>query len=143
MDKLLPLNTFTVMLSSIGTLANSVFSGKAPKRRVTTAATDELDAQDEAEGRRGIMFDSAFKLAKNFFEQASQHTVEELQRLGNTSTPAPPNVRVTPVIIPVSTRLAAGELLIETLGEDEVESVLGGEYRRTAVAFDARPALQS
>lgn len=61
------------------------------------------------------------------------HTVEDVQRFGNNFVPAPFWVRVIRVVIPLSTRLEAGKVLIDTLGEDEIERVVGGRewWQRT------------
>lgn len=63
---------------------------------------------------------------KGFFEKASLHTIEDLQTFGNNFVPAPFWVRVIRVLIPLSTREEANEILIQTLGEEEIEKVVGG-----------------
>lgn len=48
--------------------------------------------------------------------------------------PSPFWVRVIRVVVPLSTQLDAGRILIDTLGEDEVVDVIGGKewWQRTA-----------
>ncbi|KAL8280896.1 hypothetical protein RQP46_006575 [Phenoliferia psychrophenolica] len=68
------------------------------------------------------------------FAKASLHTVEDLQAFGNNWTPAPFWVRVISVTIPLATRLDAGKVLIDTLGEHEVDTIIGGRewWQRSA-----------
>jgi hypothetical protein len=68
------------------------------------------------------------------FEKASLHTIEDLQTFGNNFVPSPFWVRVIRVVVPLSTQLDAGRILIDTLGEDEVVDVIGGKewWQRTA-----------
>lgn len=60
-------------------------------------------------------------------------TVEEVQSFCNNFIPAPFWVRVIRVVIPLSTRLEAGEILIEGLGDDDIDNVIGGRewWQRT------------
>ena len=61
-------------------------------------------------------------------------TVEEIQSFCNNFIPAPFWVRVIRVVVPLSTRLEAGEVLIAGLGDDDIENVVGGRewWQRTA-----------
>lgn len=59
-------------------------------------------------------------------EKSSLRTIEEIQTFGNNYLPAPYWIRVIRVVIPLSTRLDANQTLIATLGEDEINNVIGG-----------------
>lgn len=73
-------------------------------------------------------------LPRSQFKNASMSTVEEIQSFCNNFIPAPFYVRVIRIVIPLSTRLEAGEVLIDGLGEEDIENVVGGRewWQRTA-----------
>ncbi|GAA5859683.1 hypothetical protein JCM1840_006408 [Sporobolomyces johnsonii] len=124
MDSVLPFNTFTVTLSGLAVIG-STFVRHYVKRK-------EVTAQQEV--RNSLLFDEAFTVMKKFFEKSALHTVEETQTFGNNFVPAPFWVRVIRVVIPLSSRLEAGKIIISTLGEDEMQNVIGGRewWQRTA-----------
>ncbi|GAA5949067.1 hypothetical protein JCM21900_004847 [Sporobolomyces salmonicolor] len=124
MDSILPFNTFTITLSGLAVIG-STFVRHYVKRK-------EVTAQQEV--RNSLLFDEAFSVMKKFFEKSALHTVEETQTFGNNFVPAPFWVRVIRVVIPLSSRLEAGKIIISTLGEDEIQAVIGGRewWQRTA-----------
>ena len=66
--------------------------------------------------------------------KSALHTVEETQTFGNNYVPAPFWVRVIRIVVPLSSRLEAGKVIISTLGEEEINRVVGGRewWQRTA-----------
>lgn len=52
--------------------------------------------------------------------------MEELQRVGNAVLPSPPWIKVIRVTIPATTLSAAADTLIDTIGKEELDSVIGG-----------------
>ncbi|BGP04824.1 hypothetical protein JCM10049v2_000626 [Rhodotorula toruloides] len=119
----LPMNTLTVTLSGLSTIGKTFLKHYVHRKKITK----------QTKARESLTYDEAFSVMKNFFENASMHTVEDVQRFGNNFVPAPFWVRVIRVVIPLSTRLEAGKVLIDTLGEDEIERVVGGRewWQRT------------
>ncbi|KAK4055202.1 hypothetical protein OIV83_000482 [Microbotryomycetes sp. JL201] len=88
----------------------------------------------ETEARKSFIYNEAFSVLKAFFEKGTLHTVEEAQKFGNTFVPSPSWVRVIRVVIPPSTLADAAKVLIDTIGEKEVNEVIGGKewWQRTA-----------
>ncbi|KAM0755605.1 alpha/beta-hydrolase [Meredithblackwellia eburnea MCA 4105] len=113
----LPLNTLTVSLTGAAVIFTTFFRNIFNLQR-GVGKTVKL--------RRDILYDEGFSVLKFFFAKASLHTVEDLQTFGNNFVPSPFWVRVIRVNIPLSTRLDAGQVIIDTLGEDEIERVVGG-----------------
>ncbi|KAF9026049.1 alpha/beta-hydrolase [Hymenopellis radicata] len=99
-----------------GTLVKHYFERfKKDKYHTTQLRRDEL------------LYDEIFNLAKKFMEIATNHTVEELQALGNTRTPSPPWVNVIRVLVPMSCCDEAAKLLTKALGGEEVaRRMVGG-----------------
>ncbi|GAA5920760.1 hypothetical protein JCM1841_004171 [Sporobolomyces salmonicolor] len=124
MDSILPFNTFTVTLSGLAVIGSTFVRHYVRRKEVT--------AQQEV--RNSLLFDEAFTVMKKFFEKSALHTVEETQTFGNNFVPAPFWVRVIRVVIPLSSRLEAGKIIISTFGEDEIQVVIGGRewWQRTA-----------
>ncbi|KAF8879684.1 hypothetical protein CPB85DRAFT_1341605 [Mucidula mucida] len=87
-----------------------------------------LDKYHSTQLRRDeLLYDEIFNLAKKFMEIATNHTVEELQALGNTRTPSPPWVDVIRVLVPMSCCDEAAKLLTKALGGEEVaRRMVGG-----------------
>lgn len=85
-------------------------------------------------GARASLLGLADGYPRSQFEKASLHTVEDIQQFGNNWVPSPFWIRVVSVTIPLSTRLEAGNVLINTIGEDEIQSVIGGRewWQRSA-----------
>ena len=79
-----------------------------------------------SEARKDLSYDAAFMLVKNFLERAMDHTVEEVQTFGSTHVPAPPWVTVVPVIIPPDVCALAARVIIDHMGEEQCERVVGG-----------------
>ncbi|BGP52936.1 hypothetical protein JCM8202v2_000493 [Rhodotorula sphaerocarpa] len=100
---LLPLNTLTVSLAGLSTMSKTLVKHYLQRKKVTEKTN------------------------------ASMSTVEEVQSFCNNFIPAPFWVRVIRVVIPLSTRLEAGEILIEGLGDDDIDNVIGGRewWQRT------------
>ncbi|KAK4057569.1 hypothetical protein OIO90_001214 [Microbotryomycetes sp. JL221] len=115
MDKL-PLNGLTVAISGTGMILSSAFDHLFHRRKITK----------ETEARDSFLYNEAFSVLKAFFEKGSLHTVEEVQRFGNTFVPSPSWVRVIRVVIPPPILVQAAHLLIETVGEQEMKQVIGG-----------------
>ncbi|GAA6058704.1 hypothetical protein JCM10212_003392 [Sporobolomyces blumeae] len=124
MDSLLPLNTLTIALSGLGVIG-STFIRHYLKRKEVTA---------NQEVRNSLLFDEAFSVLRKFFAKSALHTVEETQTFGNNYVPAPFWVRVIRIVVPLSSRLEAGKIIIATLGEDDIQNVVGGRewWQRTA-----------
>ncbi|GAA6018146.1 hypothetical protein JCM11491_003334 [Sporobolomyces phaffii] len=124
MDSLLPFNTLTVALSGLGVIGTTFVRHYLKRKEVT--------AQQEV--RNSLLFDEAFSVLRKFFMKSALHTVEETQTFGNNFVPAPFWVRVIRIVVPLSSRLEAGKVIIETLGEDEIVRVVGGRewWQRTA-----------
>lgn len=55
------------------------------------------------------------------------HSVESIQLFGHARVPAPPWVAIHRVDIPISLCDAAADIIIRSLGEDEIENVVGGK----------------
>ncbi|KAK4698391.1 hypothetical protein P7C70_g7886, partial [Phenoliferia sp. Uapishka_3] len=125
MDALFPLNTATVVLSGAGVVASTF---------VRNLFHQQNGVGKEVQLRSELLYDECFSVMKAFFEKASLHTIEDLQKFGNNWVPAPFWVRIVSVTIPLSTRLAAGRVLIKTLGEEEMDKVIGGKewWQRSA-----------
>lgn len=121
---LLPLNTLTVSLSGLSTIGKTFVKHYLQRSKVT----------EKTEARESFLYDEAFSVMRNFFRKASMSTVEEIQSFCNNFIPAPFWVRVIRVVVPLSTRLEAGEVLIAGLGDDDIENVVGGRewWQRTA-----------
>ncbi|GAA5871840.1 hypothetical protein JCM3774_000316 [Rhodotorula dairenensis] len=121
---MLPLNTLTVSLSGISTIGKTFVKHYLQRSKVT----------EKTEARESLLYDEAFSVMRNFFKKASMSTVEEIQSFCNNFIPAPFWVRVIRVVVPLSTRLEAGEVLIAGLGDDDIENVVGGRewWQRTA-----------
>ncbi|BGP12779.1 hypothetical protein JCM10213_007293 [Rhodosporidiobolus nylandii] len=126
MDGLLPLNSATVALSALGTMTSTMLRHYVQRKKVTA----------RSEARNSLLYDEAFSVMKMFFEKSALHTVEEAQEFGNNFVPAPFWVRVIRVVIPLSTRLEAGKILIAGIGEEDIQKVVGGRewWQRTAHA---------
>ncbi|KAJ7169077.1 hypothetical protein C8R43DRAFT_982176 [Mycena crocata] len=74
-----------------------------------------------------LLYDQAFTIVKAFLNEASHHTVEEVQAFANTRTPSPPWVHVVRLTIPMSCCDDAARYLITALGgEDVAAKVVGG-----------------
>ncbi|GAA5922423.1 uncharacterized protein JCM15063_003299 [Sporobolomyces koalae] len=124
MDSLLPFNTLTVALSGLGVIGTTFMRHYFKRKEVT--------AQQEV--RNSLLFDEAFNVLRKFFMKSALHTVEETQTFGNNFVPAPFWVRVIRIVVPLSSRLEAGRIIISTLGEEEIANVVGGRewWQRTA-----------
>ncbi|GAA6001830.1 hypothetical protein JCM10207_002339 [Rhodosporidiobolus poonsookiae] len=124
MDALFPLNTLTVSLSALSTLGSTLAKHYLQRKKITSTS----------EARNSLLYDEAFSVMKMFFEKSSHHTVEDAQKFGNNFVPAPFWVRVIRVVIPLSTRLEAGKILIAGIGEEDIQKVVGGRewWQRTA-----------
>ncbi|GAA5875983.1 hypothetical protein JCM16303_006982 [Sporobolomyces ruberrimus] len=124
MDSILPFNTLTVALSGLGVIGTTFVRHYFKRKEVT--------AQQEV--RNSLLFDEAFSVLRKFFMKSALHTVEETQTFGNNYVPAPFWVRVIRIVVPLSSRLEAGKVIISTLGEEEIKRVVGGRewWQRTA-----------
>ncbi|EGG04483.1 arylacetamide deacetylase [Melampsora larici-populina 98AG31] len=114
---ILPLNGFTVAYMALPTILSTFAKHYYPFK----PNSQDPKARDE------LSFDEAFALAKFVAEKASHYTVEDVQRLGNAFVPAPWSVRVIRVSIPSSTCSDAAQYLIDALGPDELQHVIGGQ----------------
>ncbi|CUA69250.1 AB hydrolase superfamily protein C4A8,06c [Schizosaccharomyces pombe 972h-] [Rhizoctonia solani] len=94
----------------------------------------------DSKARNELLFDEAFIIVKEFMEESTKHTVEELQQFSNTRIPSPPWVHCVRVIIPLSTCDEAAPLLIQALGGPEVRGVKGVDAQWVAVKRDWRDA---
>ncbi|GAA5980302.1 hypothetical protein JCM10908_001605 [Rhodotorula pacifica] len=121
---MLPLNTLTVSLSGLSTIGKTFVKHYLQRSKVT----------EKTEARESLLYDEAFSVMRNFFKSASMSTVEEIQSFCNNFIPAPFWVRVIRVVVPLSTRLEAGEALIAGLGDDDIDNIVGGRewWQRTA-----------
>ncbi|GAA5842996.1 hypothetical protein JCM3766R1_001656 [Sporobolomyces carnicolor] len=124
MDSVLPFNTLTVALSGLGVIGTTFVRHYLKRKEVTK----------EQEVRNSLLFDEAFSVLRKFFNKSALHTVEETQTFGNNYVPAPFWVRVIRIVVPLSSRLEAGRVIISTLGEDDIKHVVGGRewWQRTA-----------
>ncbi|GAA5946989.1 hypothetical protein JCM3765_002103 [Sporobolomyces pararoseus] len=124
MDSVLPFNTLTVALSGLGVIGTTFVRHYFKRKEVTK----------DQEVRNSLLFDEAFSVLRKFFMKSALHTVEETQTFGNNYVPAPFWVRVIRIVVPLSSRLEAGKVIIETLGEEEINNVVGGRewWQRTA-----------
>ncbi|GAA5979277.1 hypothetical protein JCM5350_006951 [Sporobolomyces pararoseus] len=124
MDSVLPFNTLTVALSGLGVIGTTFVRHYFKRKEVTK----------DQEVRNSLLFDEAFSVLRKFFMKSALHTVEETQTFGNNYVPAPFWVRVIRIVVPLSSRLEAGKVIIETLGEEEIANVVGGRewWQRTA-----------
>lgn len=110
----LPFNSVTIAATSTASLLTTLLTH--PWRRLTKNTHQS----------RSLFYDSVFSTVKNFIAKAGLHTVEELQRVSKLNLPSPPGVRVVPCTIPLQSRLDAGKILIETIGQEEIVRVVGG-----------------
>ncbi|GAA5905176.1 uncharacterized protein JCM6883_006308 [Sporobolomyces salmoneus] len=124
MDSVLPFNTLTVALSGLGVIGTTFVRHYFKRKEVTK----------QQEVRNSLLFDEAFSVLRKFFMKSALHTVEETQTFGNNYVPAPFWVRVIRIVVPLSSRLEAGKVIISTLGEEEIKNVVGGRewWQRTA-----------
>ncbi|SGY34354.1 BQ5605_C002g01619 [Microbotryum silenes-dioicae] len=113
----LPLNPLTMSVSGLGMIIWAGCRHFALHKKITSKQS----------ARGSFLFDEAFSVMKYFFVKATEHTVEEAQAFGNNFIPAPWWVRVVRVLIPLDTRLEANRILIDTLGEDDIQNVAGGK----------------
>ncbi|SCV68484.1 BQ2448_605 [Microbotryum intermedium] len=113
----LPLNPWTMSVSGLGMIIYAGCRHFALHKKITSKQS----------ARGSFLFDEAFSVMKYFFVKATEHTVEEAQAFGNIFTPAPWWVCVVRVLIPLDTRLEANRILIDTLGEDDIQNVVGGK----------------
>ncbi|GAA5832209.1 hypothetical protein JCM11251_004280 [Rhodosporidiobolus azoricus] len=126
MDTVLPFNSLTVGMSALSTMSSTILKHYVLRKKVTA----------KSKARKSLLYDEAFSVMKMFFEKSSLHTVEDAQKFGNNFVPSPFWVRVIRVVIPLSTRLEAGKILIAGIGEDDIQKVVGGRewWQRTAHA---------
>ncbi|KAG0152013.1 hypothetical protein CROQUDRAFT_650604 [Cronartium quercuum f. sp. fusiforme G11] len=113
---ILPFNGLTIAYMALPTLLTTFAKHYLPSK-----AHDDQGARDQ------LSFDEAFALVKFFIEKSSQYTVEDIQKFGNAFVPAPWSVRVVRVSIPASTCSTAAQYLIDALGPDELQHVIGGQ----------------
>ncbi|GAA5887509.1 hypothetical protein JCM6882_001435 [Rhodosporidiobolus microsporus] len=126
MDTVLPFNSLTVGMSALSTMSSTILKHYVLRKKVTA----------KSKARKSLLYDEAFSVMKMFFEKSSLHTVEDAQKFGNNFVPSPFWVRVIRVVIPLSTRLEAGKILIAGIGEEDIQKVVGGRewWQRTAHA---------
>ncbi|KAG9001387.1 hypothetical protein FRB94_004799 [Tulasnella sp. JGI-2019a] len=86
-------------------------------------------ATKDSKAREELLYDEAFTIAKAFMEEATRHTIEELQGFSNTRIPSPPWVRTVRMMVPLSCCDEAADLLIEALGGIEVARNVAGGVR--------------
>ncbi|KAL1678968.1 hypothetical protein EV122DRAFT_210830 [Schizophyllum commune] len=90
------------------------------KRDTEKQAKTKLSEED-------LLYDQAFTIIKAFLNEASLHTVEEIQGFSNTRTPAPPWVKVVRVLVPLESCDKAAEYIVAALGGvDMAKRVVGG-----------------
>ncbi|KAH9810551.1 arylacetamide deacetylase [Melampsora americana] len=72
------------------------------------------DTYAKGQARHEFKYDIGFTLIKNFIEQSTHHTVEELQDFVTHSVPSPPWIKRIKVTIPSKACLKAADLLIQS-----------------------------
>ncbi|KAJ7668682.1 hypothetical protein DFH06DRAFT_1084836 [Mycena polygramma] len=91
---------------------------------------ERLKVQSDTPGtlrQEELLYDEAFNIVKAFLNEASYHTVEEVQAFSNTRTPSPPWVHVVRLVVPMSCCDDAAQYLITALGgEDIARKMIGG-----------------
>ncbi|GJJ08602.1 hypothetical protein Clacol_002821 [Clathrus columnatus] len=84
-------------------------------------------SQEDMTRKKDLLWHEAFQIVKSFLNQASRHTVEELQEFSNARIPAPPWIFVQRILIPRTVCDNAAIHLIKSFGGEEItSSVVGG-----------------
>lgn len=113
----------TVVGSSVKTIVKTVSNRVSshhhqPNPKDDTSSTEGEEAIDDTyakgQARHEFKYDIGFALIKNFIEQSTHHTVEELQDFVTHSVPSPPWIKRIKVTIPAKFCLKAADLLIQS-----------------------------
>ena len=85
---------------------------------------------------RDMTFDTAFHIVKTFLRQSSEGSVEDLQAFCNIFIPSPSWITVVTVKIPPEMADQAAEILLEHIGEETMDTLIGGRtwWRKRARA---------
>ncbi|CDZ97386.1 Arylacetamide deacetylase [Phaffia rhodozyma] len=82
----------------------------------------------DSKARSELLFDEMFTVMKAFLEIATKNTVEDLQQFSNTRIPAPPNILVVRILIPLSSCHIAAKYLLQALGgPEQARKIVGGQ----------------
>ncbi|EGG11153.1 arylacetamide deacetylase [Melampsora larici-populina 98AG31] len=115
----------TVVGSSVKTIVKTVSNRVSthhqqpnPKDESSSNEDTQEDTLDDpyakGQARHDFKYDIGFALIKNFIEQSTHHTVEELQDFVTHSVPSPPWIKRIKVTIPSKFCLKAADLLIQS-----------------------------
>lgn len=88
-------------------------------------ASDSSTSQPRATDE--FMFDEAFHVVKAFISLGTNDTVEAIQNFTDAPAPPIPWATTLPVIIPMESCDKAAELIVEHLGPQDLEKMVGGE----------------
>ncbi|SPO21988.1 uncharacterized protein UTRI_01978_B [Ustilago trichophora] len=95
----------------------------ASRSNAATAADphDRRNATDE------FMFDEAFHIVKAFIEIGTSDTVEAIQNFTDAPAPPIPWATTLPVMIPMESCDEAAKVIVDHLGPQDLEKLVGGE----------------
>ncbi|PWZ00471.1 alpha/beta-hydrolase [Testicularia cyperi] len=81
----------------------------------------KMQATDE------LMFDEAFQIVRRFISLGTSDTVEAIQNFTDASPPPIPWATTLPVMVPMESCDRAAKIIIEHLGPQDLEKLVGGE----------------
>ncbi|SPO23300.1 uncharacterized protein UTRI_01978 [Ustilago trichophora] len=100
------------------------------KNRTTSrsnAAAAAADPHDRMNATDEFMFDEAFHIVKAFIEIGTSDTVEAIQNFTDAPAPPIPWATTLPVMIPMESCDKAAKVIVEHLGPQDLEKLVGGE----------------
>ncbi|GAC96163.1 candidate lipase/esterase [Pseudozyma hubeiensis SY62] len=100
---------------------------KKAKRRLRNRSRKNATDSNAPNATDEFMFDEAFHIVKAFIEIGTSDTVEAIQNFTDAPAPPIPWATTLPVIIPMESCDKAAKLLVEHLGPNDLEKLVGGE----------------
>lgn len=88
---------------------------------------DNKSVEEQSVARsKDMTFDTAFQIVKTFLRQSSEGSVEDLQAFCNIFIPSPSWITVVTVKIPPEMADQAAKILLEHIGEETMDTLIGG-----------------